>query len=329
MAPPDREDTPRDTSVLEDAGITESSRLRHNAERLASWLEFLLHPEEHEYDRTVIYDDGTKREEPGPVTKANPLPGHYEPVELDFESVIAGYQPWQFLHGMAAVSTQQVERGDSPLSQGAAALNNIWWIGDEGVPSLVDEFPTIGWTGDAADAAFSFLLRLQTVAGQVNKLVSELYAVVPKYAVIIKGARDNLDEAAAGLVAAFEKKFAAKPPSGFSVDIAAAVLSGIAAAAVTYLTAGAGALVVQGAVASTWSALFTDAVGDVLKMSTAGDSVGGYWWRDLVHSYLHVQAQILTSAKDEVDQLNGTISGLISRFGGDAEIQKFLEDFGS
>jgi hypothetical protein len=53
MAPPDRSDEPRDTSVLDDAGITTDSRLRHNAARLASWLEFLLHPEEHDYDRLV------------------------------------------------------------------------------------------------------------------------------------------------------------------------------------------------------------------------------------------------------------------------------------
>lgn len=328
MAPPDRGDTPRDTSVLDNAGVTADSRLRHNAARLTSWLEFLLHPDEHDYDRTVIYPDGTKREEPGRVTKANPLPGHYDPVDLPFESVIEGYQPWQFLHGMAAVSTPEVERPNSPLALGSAALNNIWWIADKRIPSLVDAFPTIGWEGDAADAAFAFLLRLQTVAGQVNKLVRELYFVVPKYAVIIKGVRDNLDEAAAGLVDAFEKKFAAKPESGFSVDIAAAVLSGIAAAAVTYMTAGAG-LVLQSAVTSTWATVFTDAAGDILKTSTDGDSVGGYWWRDLVKSYLHTQAQILTTATDEIDQLNRTITSLIGRFNGDADIQKFIQDYGS
>lgn len=69
--------------------------------------------------------------------------------------------------------------------------------------------------------------------------------------------------------------------------------------------------------------------GDVLKMSADGDSVGGYWWRDLAKSYLHTQEEILTAAKDEVDQLERTISGLVGRFNGDTDIQNFIKDYAS
>ncbi|GAB3436199.1 hypothetical protein [Actinophytocola sediminis] len=325
MAPPDRSDTPRDSAFLDKAKISEDSRLRGNAERLTSWVEWLLHPEEHGYDRTVFHPGGRKQEEPGPVAQINDQPGTLPPdAQLPFESVIAGYQPWQFLHGMAAVANPQVERAGSPLALAATVLDNIWWIGDSGIQMLVDLFPTIGWTGEAADAAFMFLLRLKAVADQVNKLVKELHAVVPKYAVIVKGVRDSLDEAAAGLVKAFEDKFSSKPESEFSIDFDAAILAGIATAAVTFGTAGG--LVLTAAAASVWSGLFTDAAGDLLEMRK--DSVGGYWWRDLVESYMHQQAQILTAGTDEIAQLDRAITGLLQRFRDDREIRSFLEVYG-
>lgn len=326
MAPPDRSDTPADTAVLDQAGITKNSRLRPNAERLTSWIEWLLQPDQHSYDRTVIYPDGTKREEPGPVAEINDQPGTLpSDATLPFESVIEGFQPWQFLHGMAAVAKPVVESPGSPLAQSAAALHNLWWVGDRSIPSLVDQFPTIGWTGEAADAAFGFLLRLQTVADQVTKFVDKLYGVVPKYAAIIKGVRDNLDEAAAGVVEAFEVKFASKPESGFSVDIAAAILAGVAAAAVTFVSPPAGGLILDAFVTSAWATLFTDVAGDTLEQVTG--TVGGYWWRDLVDSYLHEQALILTAARDEIDQLNRSITGLVNLLTNDPEIKRFIEDY--
>jgi hypothetical protein len=328
VAPPDRDEYPRDDTVLRDAGIGSDSRLRHNAARLTSWLEWLLHPEEHEYDRTVYHPGGYKKEEPGPVAPINDQPGTLPPdAQLKFESVLEGYQPWQFLHGMAAVAGPQVERRNSILAFGAAALNNIWWVGDKHIASLVDGFSDIGWKGDAADTFWPFLLRLQTVAGQVNKVVDELHSVAPKYAAIIKGVRDSLDEAAAGLVAAFEQKFASRPETEFSVDIAAAVLAGIAAAAVAYASGGTGFIVLEQVVMSTWTTLFTDVASDVVKMED--DSVGGYWWRDLAHSYLRVQAQILTAARGEIDQLNRKVDDLIARFDNDPDIQSFLTDYAS
>ncbi len=329
MAPPDRGDAPRDTSVIDSAGIDSTSRLRHNAERLTSWLEFLLHPEEHEYDRTVIYPDGGKREEPGPVAPPTDQPGTVpSDAQLPFESVLEGYQPWQFIHGMSAVATPEVERPESPLGLGAAALMNVWWIGDEAIPSLVDAFPDIKWEGDAGDAAHQFLLRLQTVASQINKLSDQLLDVLPKYAALVKGVRDNLDAAAAGLVKAFEKKFREQSESGTSIDIPAAVLAGIAGALVATASGGTALIVGVAATSSTWSTLFTDVAGDLLKEG-AGDPVNGYWWRDLAKSYLHKQEEILTTARSEMDKLDRTIKNQIERFANDEHIKQFLAVYGS
>jgi hypothetical protein len=325
MAPPDRSDVPRNPEVLTEADIAEDSRLRHNAERLVSWVEWLLQPEEHAYDRTVFHPDGRKQEEPGPVASVNDQPGTLpSDAQLPFESVIEGYQPWQFLHGMAAVAAPQVERPSSPLAQHAAVLRNVWWVGDRGIPSLVDRFPTIGWKGEASSAAFTFLLRLQTVSGQVNKLVGVLYGAVPKYAVIIKGVRDSLDEAAAGLVKAFEDKFSSRSKNGSSIEFDVAIFAGIAAGAVALAT---GAGFVLPAATSLWSTLFSQATSDLLKAGKA--SVAGVGWRDLVESYMHKQAQILTEARQEIDQLNQMVEGQLALFNEDEEILSFLRDYAS
>jgi hypothetical protein len=332
MAPPDRSDTPRDTGVLEEAGIQADSNMRDNAERLASWLEFLLHPEEHEYDRTVIYGtefggEGRRKEEPGPVSPSvSDQPGTVpSDAQLPFESVLEGYEIPQFIHGMSAVASPVVESPNNALAPGVAALSNIWWMGDKRVPSLVDRFQELGWTGDASSVTFEFLLRLQTVTGQVHKLAEQLHDVVPKYAVVIKGVRQNLDEAASGCVRAFEKKFAEKPGSAMSVDWGAVILAGIAAAAVTYMTAGT-ALVLEAAMAGAWSTAFSDAAGDLLK--STGGTVSGFWWRDLAQSYLREQADIMAAGKDEIDQLNRRVDGLIKYFDNDPDIQRFLADYG-
>ena len=332
MAPPGRSDTPRDVGVLEDAGIREDSMMRQNAEKLASWLEFLLHPEEHEYDRTVIYGtefggEGRKQEEPGPVAPISDQPGTVpSDAQLPFESVLAGFHVEQFIHGMSAVGTPVVERPDNALAPGVVALSNIWWMGDKRVPSLVDQFQELDWKGDASGVTFDFLLRLQTVTGQVNKMAEQLHDVVPKYAVVIKGVRRNLDDAAAGCVRAFEQKFAEKPAAALSVDWKAAVLAGIAAALVTYMTAGT-ALIAEAAITATWSSVFSDAAGDLLPPNGGGE-VTGFWWRDLAHSYLRQQADILAAGKNEIDQLNAKVAGLIKNFHEDADITRFIADYG-
>ncbi|MGH3877692.1 MAG: hypothetical protein ACRDSK_11730 [Actinophytocola sp.] len=334
MAPPDRGDTPRDTGVLAQAGIAEDSNMRHSAEELASWLEFLLHPEEHEYDRTVIYGTefggpGHKKEEPGPVAPtSSDQPGTVpSDAQLPFESVLEGYHVSQFIHGMSAVGSPVVESPTNALAPGAATLHNIWWIGGKGIPSLVDQFQQLGWEGDASKLTFDFLLRLQTVAAQVHLLAEQLHPVVPKYAVIIKGVRHNLKQAADAAVAAFEKKFAEKPETDISIDWGAAILAGIAAAAVTYVTAGGGIILIS-AMTSAWSTAFTDAAGDLLKPGD-GAPVTGTLWRDLAHSYLDKQAEILTAGKNEIDQLNRTVQNALDMFNSDPDIQQFIKDFGA
>jgi len=314
MAPPDRGDVPRDTSPLAAANLTESSVLWESAARMSSWIEFLLHPEEHEYDRTVIYPDGEKREEPGPVTKANPRPGHVDPVDLPYESVLAGHHPSQFLHGMAAVATQRVQQADSILGIGADALYSAYWLGERQMASLVDAFPP-DWQNSSTTGAnaYSFLLVLQDVAREMHELLNEFCGIAARYAVIVKRVRDNLIHAAEELVQGFEDKFANK--GGVSVNVVSVALTGIAAAAVTYLTAGVAAPAAGAAVTSIWSTMFTDAAKKLLTESksdqkSAPEKIHGYWWRDIANSFLTRQAEIMSEAKEEVDALNDKILDL-------------------
>lgn len=331
MAPPDRTDQPSRIDVRADIGSVDlnqsaGSRMSENALRLASWVEWLLHPEDHDYDRTVIYPDGTKREEPQRVTRASQTPGQYEPVDLPFESVVPEYEVLQYLDGMAAFSKQKVERPNSYLAVGAAAMKNVWWLCDKRVLELVNNFPSEQeWSGDAADKAREFVGKLGTAATQMNKIAAEFTALAPHYAVIVKGARDNFDTAAAELVAAFEEKFATKAPPS-SIDVMGIVLATITAGAVTYMTAGAlMPLVGEAAITAAWSATFTEASKKVVNDVASMGKVHGALWHDLVQSYLATQARILNDAVDSINSLDEKLTGLINQFNQD--VRPFLEDF--
>ncbi|MCT2586428.1 hypothetical protein [Actinophytocola gossypii] len=325
MAPPDRGDYPQDPDYdkyLATNGLQGNPTLGHNAERLAAWVEWLLRPDLHDYDRTVIYNDGTKREEPGRVTKASQTPGRIEPADLPYESVIEGYYLWQFLNFMVAVSTQEVERPSSVLATSAAAIKNVWWLGDEYTTVLATHFPEDHWTGEAARKAYQFVGDLQRVANQLNKIAAEFHDVGPQYAVIIKSLRRNLDTAAGELVNAFEEKFHSKP-EGISLDVMGVVLAGLAAGTVTYMTAGGVLPVVQAAVGAAWSETFMQATKG-LRQEQRG-TVGGFWWRDLVESYMRVQADNMADATAAVTELNRKVEDLIAQFDA-AKIDEFVEE---
>jgi hypothetical protein len=331
VAPPDRSDHPRRTDTRADIGSVDlnasaDSRMSENALRLASWVEWLLHPEEHDYDRTVIYPDGTKREEPQRVTKANPTPGNYDPVDLPFESVVPEYEVLQYVDGMAAFSKQKVERHDSYLAIGTAAMKNVWWLCDKRVLELVNNFPSEQeWSGDAANRARAFVGKLGTAATQMNKIAAEFTALAPHYSVIVKTARDNFDKAAADLVTAFEEKFATKAPPS-SIDVMGVVLATVTAGAVTYITAGAALpLITDAAITAAWSATFSEAAKKVVNDVTSLGKVDGALWHDLVQSYMVTQAKILNDAIESINSLNDKLAGLINQFNQD--VGPFLKEF--
>lgn len=326
VAPPDRSDTPDGDGqeTLERLGLTES-RMSPNAARLVSWVEWLLHPETHEYDRTVIYPDGTKREEPGTVTKANPTPGHFDPVELPFESVVARYPlVEQYLDGMVAFGSQHVEWPNNLLSQGAAAIKNVWWVGNEHMMRLIHEFPDEeDWSGPAATNAHRFVGDMSVIVTQLNKIVAEFNDIGPQYAVIVKTARDNFDQAAADLVAAFEEKFhdqAAPDP----IDIMGIALTAVTAGAVTYMTGGLAAPIVGSAVTSAWSAMFTEAT-TRLGNRIAQGSVRGPLWSDLAQTYMRTQADMVDDAIAAVESVNQKIEELLGYF--DSGVLPLIEGY--
>jgi hypothetical protein len=331
MAPPDRGDYPRRSDsldVLADLRIDEGadSRLTRNAGRLASWVEWLHHPEEHDYDRTVTYPDGTKREESKRVTKANQTPGHYEPVDLPFESVIARFSLEQFLDGMAAFATQRVERPDSQLALGAGAVKNVWWLGNARMLELVHQFPTKEeWDSAAAERARTFIGEMATAVTQLNKIAGEFADLAPRYALIVKGARDNLDRAAAQLVAAFEKKFSEKPPA-LSFDIKGVVVAAIGGA-ITALFAPVATLpmITTAAMGSAWLKMFDEATKVLSDDARSRGTIEGFWWIDLAKTYLRAQADILADAISSLGALADDYRGLVAQF--DRDVRPLLEKY--
>lgn len=317
MAPPGRSDQPQRADSRQDLETLQlddpkETRLGHNAARLASWVEWLLHPEEHDYDRTVIYGDGTRREEDHRVTQASKTPGEYEPVDVRFESVIARYNLRQFLDGMTAFTTQQVERPNSLPARQAAALKNVWWAGDKYATQLGDECPDQeAWGGMAADKARHYIHNLATAATQLNKIASEFNNLAPRYAMIVKTARDNLDKAAGELVNAFETKFSER--TDVSVDIMGIAVAAVVGAAVTFVTGPASLpLIEAAAISGAWTETFNQAAKALREGKQGG--VHGPLWIDLAGSFMRTQADILNEAVESINSLDRAVSGLLGRF---------------
>lgn len=334
MAPPDRGDTPRRgdsliavAEVRLDPGA--GSRLSPTANVLASWVEWLLHPEEHDYDRTVIYQNGEKREESRRITRANPLPGQVDhpTIDLPFESVIAQYNLLQFLDGMASVATQRVDAPDSLLALGGAAMKNVWWLGDKRMLELVHRFPSQEeWSGPAAEKARDFIGDLATATTQMNKIVQEFNGMAPQYAVIIKTAQDNFEKAAAELINAFQGKFYAKKENT-SINVLGIILSTVAAGAVAYMTGGAALPIIAPAmVTAAWSDTFKEAGKVTASKVNSHGTVGGYWWRDLATSYMVTMANIRHDTIGALNNLRDKIEGLIHQF--NADVKPFLDKYG-
>jgi hypothetical protein len=320
MAPPDHASSDshgRYSHYLAEHNFKDNPRLGENVDRLSAWLEFLLHPETHDYDREVYgpfeSTGGTWvwREQPERMYNYDTGDGE----EFDSRSVLHGYKYSDFLDPLVAVSTQQVERGDSLLALATAAVNNIYWVGTK-LTSELDDFPS-EWKSPASVEAERFVSRLESVANQMNLVVHDLKELLPKYALIIKAARVNLDKAVEGLVEKFEEKFATKSQDGgFSFDVMGLVLTTIAAAAVTYMTVGGATAITEAMVVAAWSKTFDEAtkelLGDNDKRSLG--KIAGYWWKDLAKSYLEAVDGIMRNATEAMNHLNGEMAQLAQNF---------------
>lgn len=319
MAPPKHTDSgshERYSNYLAGHNFKDNPRLGENVDRLSAWLEFLLHPETHDYDREVYgpfeSTGGTWvwREQPGRMY--NYETGNGE--EFESRSVLHDYLYSDFLDPLVAVSTQQVERGNSLLAIATAAVSNIYWVGTK-FTSELDNFPS-EWKSPSSVEAERFVSRLESVANQMNLVVGELKDVLPKYGLVIKAARVDLDKAVEGLVEKFEEKFATKSEGGFFFDVTGLVLSVIAAATVTYMTVGGGAAIGDAMIAAAWSKTFDAATGELFGESGKASlgKIEGSWWKDLAKSYIDTTNQILRNATEAMGHLNKEMTQLAQNF---------------
>ncbi len=319
MAPPDHADSDRHGSYsayLDGHNFKDNPRLGENVDRLSAWLEFLLHPETHDLDREVYgpfeSTGGTWvwREQSERMYNYDTGDGE----EFESRSVLHEYKYSDFLDPLVAVSTQQVESGDSLIALASAAVSNIYWVGTK-FTSELDNFPS-EWKSPASVEAERFVSRLESVANQMNLVVGALKNLLPKYSLVIKAARMDLDKAVEGLVEKFEEKFAAKSGGSFSFDVTGLVLATIAAAAVTYMTAGGGAAIGEAMVVAAWSKTFDAATGELFdkKDEKSLGKIEGSWWKDLARTYLETAAGILRDATQAMDHLNGEMTLLAENF---------------
>ncbi|GAA2994820.1 hypothetical protein [Actinokineospora diospyrosa] len=308
MAPPDRQP---DRSHPAASGA--DPEFGHAAE-IAAWVEWLLHPEQHQYDRMVILPDGTRVEQPGNLTverrQLDPngplVPDPKEPTEYyPFESVIAGCYPEQFFDPALALSGQLFDE-DSDISKVYAALIDASWRSDDWNGKLNGGFEDLRqeWSGSAAAHAGEFLGAIEDFATDFTQVTRELAALAIAYAGVVKAARTNLNEAMGTLVDAFHAKFYAHESLWDTVVVKA--LSAIAAAALTYVSGGAAA--------AAWGAGLATAIDKALDSDDGdGTGIGGKAWREIVDNYFVAQMKILRHAGAEIDKLRTDASRLGDR----------------
>lgn len=327
MAPPKCADSRSHKSYsryLYDNNFKKNPRFGENVDRLSSWLEFLLHPETHEYDREALVPVGRTgggqptghewREVPAPVHVSSGQVGVPQ-KETRSRSVLHEYVYSDFLDPLVAVSTQQVETGANLLAQATAAVSNIYWAGQKFAHEL-SNFPS-EWKGTASAEAERFVARLEDVTTQLNLVVGALMNLLPKYGLVIKTTRINLDAAVKGLVDKFEEKFHTRADTDYSFDVLGFVVGVIAAAGVTYITGGAGAVIGTAMIAQAWSGTLSEAANNIFTQSDAEKKVAeikGALWKDLAASYIQAVDDILRDAKAGMDHLNIEMAELAANF---------------
>ncbi len=300
MAPPDRQP---DHGASARYGL--DSGFGHGAE-IAVWVDWLLHPEQHEYHRMYVWADGTKEE----YDRQSKLLEQEEHATT--ESVIRGLFVSQFFDPAQALSGQQV--GDSSVMDlvGQGLINASWRVEDWSL-RLAGGFEDVRKYWDNSTActnAGDFLAAINTYAHKHAEITAQMAVVLLRYGSTIKAARKSLDEAMLKLVDAFHTKhYASDIPWG---KIMAAGISVIAAAALTAVTAGAGTTAVAAAAASGMSALIDKVAGAALEeeKQEAIAEIKGETWRHTVDSFFHAQAEILNIAGAEIKDLTDRVTAL-------------------
>jgi hypothetical protein len=305
MAPPDRKP---DEGHPAAAGL--DPVFGHEGE-IAAWVEWLLHPEQHQFDRTIILPDGTKVEHTGMLSKPKtgpdingPLvPDPIEPPEYyPFESVIQGCYTEQFFDPAQALSGQEIHDG-SDLSKAYEALNNAFWRNNEWNGRLMGGFIDLQaeWRGGSAGNAGQFIGTVDDFTTKFTEIAKELSAVPIAYAAIIKTARDNMNGAMGKLVDAFQQKFYDRNTPWEKILVKALVA--ITGAALTYVSGGTAAAAFSAGVATAFDKL----------VDSDGGQVGGAKWREIVDNYFVAQMKILQDTRAEIEKLQANVVKLSGR----------------
>lgn len=301
MAPPERAPNPDHPAV---DGL-DPAVADHRGE-IVAWVEWLLHPEEHSYDRAIVYAPGYSEEAPG--NKPRPEGGHYP-----FHSVIEGRHLEQFFDPAFALSGQaigQESAGEVEVEPGSVAsllftsLDDARWKNNDFSGRIVGGFQDIReqCAGTAVCAGGGlFTGGVLDYAANFEPVAKELEETLAAYGALIIKARKALDEAMGALVDAFHTKFyvGGIPAEKFTLI----GLNMITAAMGTIITGGTGAAV--------WGSALVAFAGKTTEEAMGAQVAGSSWW-DLVSSYFHEQMTILDGARTEIGKLGERLARLPS-----------------
>jgi hypothetical protein len=296
MAPPDRQPEPGHPAVQ---GL-HPSLAGHRGE-IAVWVDWLLHPELHEYDRTILYPDGRKKEVGGNRQMPNAVP-HNE--NYPFESVLAGRYIEQFFDPAFALSGQLVDKDEAENAAAGrifSALDNARWRNTHYSGRLAGGFEDIRerCSGSAVCVGGgTFIGGVDDFTTHFVVIAEELAEIMTAYCATIVMARESLHKVMGLLVDAFHHKFYAR---GIPADEVTLFLFGATVGIVTTAISGGGGAAVF---ASALSALLNEAA----KQHVA--RIGGETWDNIVSSYFRSQIDVLDDARVEIGKLEEMVVAL-------------------
>nr|WP_042179438.1 hypothetical protein [Kibdelosporangium sp. MJ126-NF4]CEL13821.1 hypothetical protein [Kibdelosporangium sp. MJ126-NF4]CTQ88189.1 hypothetical protein [Kibdelosporangium sp. MJ126-NF4] len=329
----------REYLAREDINLADHAHFKH-ANKLAAYVEWLKHPEDHNGPRTILPPSGENYEyfenvhNPAePRASARPV----EPVEaypqtlpgrdgippihpgkqyyMAYESTIEKWRFSQFFAVQAATATQHIR--PEPWGDMLDALTEVYWRIDLHYEPL---FGALGmkeeaWKGEAGKKYWASVEHMcQAMRLVRDRLIDRLIPVIGGYCNLILRTREQLDDSARQAIDAFKANDLRnddqlKEALIFILEI---VLN-IALGSARTLTAGTkdpiSKILAGEAKGQTFDAVKNGIAEKITE--TKGSQPLAPTWAQISESYLHVQDEIIDGATSKLRQLTNELQHII------------------
>lgn len=308
-----------------------------NAPELGFWIEWLMHPEEHNGPRVVFaleedqQPEGTPIEVPSNIQHPKyadhvpPYPDEANPESLPprdgrgaygtylpYESVFERWNFSQFFGCQAAVATQEVDGEECPLAGAATGLLFLYRMIDDHDNRLTEDKENIderNWGGQAGERYRESLGTMLDLASKMREVIDQAVPAIGAYAFVIQHARKGLNESAGTLTSKLSEKanYESGGPSGVLELLIDLVFNRIGTKASEMIDNILGKNLAGDAVKKAWTGLLGYITGSMKAGESPKDAPAASY-DHLAKAYLRGQVEMLDKATARVNELTEKIN---------------------